>query len=268
MGYKLVAVDMDGTLLNSGGQISERTKRAIVEAGKQGVYIVLATGRILPSALNYSRKIGLNKPIISSNGAIMVNGNKEIIYEEKIDGNDIEHIMNIGDRNGIYYHFYTRDTYYSNRYEEDIVRFYNPKGISRDEIINFQLYKDINEVIKKDILKFIFIEKNPEKIMKLRNQLDSIEGINICSSGRNNLEVMDKKVSKGNSLKYLCEKLEIPRNKVIAIGDNENDMEMVSFAGLGVSMGNGTSKIKAVSDTTTSSNDKDGVAKVIEKYIL
>ena len=123
-------------------------------------------------------------------------------------------------------------------------------------------------LFRSDIYKFIFIDNDTKKLYKLREELKNIKNINVSSSWSNNIEVMEEEVSKGNSLKYLCERLNVKRENVIAIGDNENDMSMIDFAGLGVSMGNGNKKLKTIADIITSTNDEDGVAKIIEKYIL
>lgn len=242
MDYKLIAIDMDGTLLNSQNTINKRTRDAILRAGDKGVYVVLATGRLMTSAINYSSKINLKRPIISSNGAVIIDENKNIIFEKHIDPGRIENIAHIADKNDVYYHFYGKDSFYSNKYVEDIIRFYNPADSLEEEKIKFNLYNHIEDILKKDI--------------------------NICSSWSNNVEIMEKDVSKGNSLKYLCEKLNIHRNEIIAVGDNENDLSMLNFAGLGVSMGNAKENVKSVADIITSTNDEDGVAEIIEKYIL
>lgn len=270
MDYKLIAIDMDGTLLNSQNTINKRTRDAILRAGDKGVYVVLATGRLMTSAINYSSKINLKRPIISSNGAVIIDENKNIIFEKHIDPGRIENIAHIADKNDVYYHFYGKDSFYSNKYVEDIIKFYNPADSLEEEKIKFNLYNHIEDILKKDIdiYKFIFIDEDRKKLYKLREELKEVEDINICSSWSNNVEIMEKDVSKGNSLKYLCEKLNIHRNEIIAVGDNENDLSMLNFAGLGVSMGNAKENVKSVADIITSTNDEDGVAEIIEKYIL
>lgn len=270
MEYKLIAIDMDGTLLNSKNEVSERTRRAILKAGEKGTHVILATGRLLTSAIQHSNRINLRRPIISSNGAVVVDENKKIIYEKSIQREAIEAISYLADKENLYYHFYTRDSFYSNQYVEDIIEFYNPKGVKKENMVKFNLYKDIKEIIDNniDIYKFIFIDNDTKKLYKLREELKNIKNVNVSSSWSNNIEVMEEEVSKGNSLKYLCERLNVKRENVIAIGDNENDMSMINFAGLGVSMGNGNKKIKTIADIITSTNDEDGVAKIIEKYIL
>lgn len=270
--FKLVAIDMDGTLLNTQNKVSERTKKAIEEASKKGVHVVLATGRILTSAVNYSEELGLEKPIIACNGAIIVDKSKNIIYQKSINMDTVSIIMEIGKKNNMYYHFYDKNSFYSNIYVEDVVKFYNTRNAKgKGKEIKVNIFNEINEITEKedlDIYKFIFLDEDRGKLQNLRNRLSEIKDINVCSSWSNNIEVVDKEVSKGNSLRYLCEKLDIQEKQVIAIGDNENDLSMLNYAGLSVAMGNGEEIVKSSADIVTSSNDEDGVAKVIEKYIL
>lgn len=270
MKYKLVAIDMDGTLLNSKNEVSKRTRESILRAGDQGTHVILATGRLLSSAVKYSSRMDLKRPIISSNGAVVIDEDEKVIFEKNINKDVVEIITRIADKYGLYYHFYAKDSFYSNKYVEDIIEFYNPKGVKKEDKIKFNIYKDIKEITDNNInvYKFIFIDNDTKKLYKLREELERVNGINVCSSWSNNIEIMEKNVSKGNSLKYLCEKLNIAQEEVIAIGDNENDISMIKYAGLGVAMGNGDNNIKSISDIVTSTNDEDGVAKIIEKYIL
>lgn len=272
MNYKLVAIDMDGTLLNSNNEVSERTKIAIEKAKDKGVYVVLATGRILKSALQYRRDLKITNPIVACNGAIIVNEHEEIIYKKPLDKNIIENILDLGKRNNIYYHFYDEYGFYANTLVEEVVSFYNTaaaklKGIELD----INIFKEKQEVLTRNdlnVLKFMFIDDDLEKLYKVRKELDQMGSLSTSSSWDNNIEVMGKGVSKGEGLTYLCKELNIDSKQVIAIGDNENDLSMLEFAGLGVAMGNSKDEIKNVSDYVTGTNNDDGVAKVLEKFIL
>lgn len=272
MDFKLVAIDMDGTLLNSNNEVSHRTRNAIEEAGKKGVKIILATGRLLSSAMNYSERLKLQKPIIACNGAMIVNEKKDIIYQKPMNKDIAKTIRNMINQKNIYYHFYGEEGIYSNIYVEDVIKFYNSgdAGESKNEI-QINIFENLEEAIENNDIntyKFMILDEDLSKLEELRNELSQLEGINVCSSWRNNIEAMDIEVSKGNSLKYLCKILDIPREQVIAIGDNENDLSMIEYAGLGVAMGNAEEIVKTAADIVTATNDEDGVAKIIEKYIL
>lgn len=267
--YKLVAIDMDGTLLNSEKQISERTRKAIENAKIQGTHIVICTGRILKSALYYSESLGLKNPLIACNGAIIVDEDRNVIYEKALEREKIREISNLAKLEDIYCHFYDKSNFYSNIRSKEVLKFYNEGSEEVNIAVNvFDDIEEIMEVQDLNVYKFIFIDNNRDKLNKLREKLDKLGNINTTSSWINNIEAMGLNVSKGEALKVLCKKLNIEPEEVIAIGDSENDLSMLKFAGLGVAMENGDKLIKEYSDHITDSNDENGVAKVIEKFVL
>lgn len=269
MKYKLVAIDMDGTLLNSENKVSERTRKALENARKQGTHIVIATGRILKSALHYSESLGLKNPLIACNGAIIVDESQNIIYEKHIEKKNVIDIINLAQAEKMYFHFYDRSNFYSDIRVDEVLKFYNEGSKTMD--IGVNIFKDTNEIIgMKDlnVYKFIFIDNDRDRLNKFREKVAKIENINTSSSWINNVEAMGYNVSKGEALKELCKILKVKQEEVIAIGDSENDLSMLKFSGLGVAMGNGDKIVKEKSNHITDSNNDDGVAKVIEKFIL
>ena len=269
MKYKLIAIDMDGTLLNSNNEVSERTREAIDKAKEKGVHIVISTGRVLKSALYYSEALKLRNPIIACNGAIIVDESANIIYKNPIDKSLIKAIIDVAKEKNIYYHFYDESRFYSHIRVEEVLAFYN-EG-SKENSIDMKVFENIEEIIENkdlNVYKFIFIDDNKDNLQNLRLELDNMGNIGTSSSWTNNIEAMGCNVSKGEAVKELCTKLNIKPEEVIAIGDSENDLSMLRLAGLGVAMGNGDELIKKESDYITDTNDEDGVAKVIEKFIL
>ena len=231
MKYKLVAIDMDGTLLNSKNEVSSRTKLAIDMAKSKGVHVVLSTGRILKSALAYSKSLNLKSPIIACNGAIMVDESEKIIYKSPIEKNLVEKIVNMAKKRDIYYHFYDESKFYSHTKVEEVLKFYN-EGSSKSNI-DFHLFGSIHELMEKNInvYKFLFVDNNNSKLNSLREELNSLGNISTSSSWSNNIEAMSLNVSKGEALRQLCKSLDIDSKEVIAIGDSENDLSMLEFAG-------------------------------------
>lgn len=272
MKYKLIAIDMDGTLLNSNQEISKRNREALHRAKEQGVHIILTTGRILKSALYYSKLLNLSDPVISSNGAIISRSNgKDIIYKKPIEYSLSKKIMELLEENNAFYNFYDETTFYSKESTQEIAE--QRKAYSTNTAkqgIGIQIFKNPIKVLNDNptIFKFIIIEEDKNKIINLREKLETIEGISVSSSWYNNIEIMREGVSKGSGLIHLCKNLNIDFSEIIAIGDNENDISMLKIAGLSVAMGNSEQVIRKYSDIVTDTNDKDGVAKVIEKYVL
>lgn len=272
MAYRLIAIDMDGTLLNSNNEISKRTNKAIEEATKRGIHIVLSTGRILSSAELYADSIGLKNYILASNGAVIRNEEREIIYKIPIEKYAVKQIMEVARKHNAYYHFYDEYNFYTNRFVEEVYEFYNSsyqniKGTS----IGLNIFKDDSEIYDNDSInsyKFLFLDEKMDNLEILKTELSRIENINVSSSWSNNIEIMSHKVSKGLSLKYLSNLLNIDKTEIIAIGDNENDISMIEYAGLGVAMENGEKTTKDIADIIADTNDNDGVAKIIEEYIL
>lgn len=273
MKYKLIAIDMDGTLLNSENQVSKRNREALYKAMEKGIYVVLTTGRILPSAFYYGKSMNLDNPIIACNGAIISNGGVEnIIYKNKMNLESSKEIVKLADKYKIHYHFYDKNTFYTSEVSEGIEQYYPsfPDAL-REQGIEVEILENVLETLeeeKTNIYKFVFIEDDLDKLSKFRGEINNLDGIQVSSSWYNNLEIMNEGVSKGSSLEYLGNKLNIGKSQIMAIGDNENDISMLKIAGLAVAMENGDDAIKKYSHTVTHTNDEDGVAKAIEKYIL
>ena len=266
MEYKLVAIDMDGTLLNKSKAVSSKTLNALTEARKKGVHIVLSTGRILKSAERYWNELELSSPIIACNGAVISDENGNVIYKNPIGGELAKNVVEIAVKNNVYFHFYNENTLFSNIYVKEVIDYY----ADRDWSINYEIFDNIDGLVKNNIniYKFLMLDNDFNKLRGLHNDLEKLNKIGLTKSGENNLEVMNTNVSKGMALDYLCEKLNTPRERVIAIGDNENDISMLQFAGLGVAMGNASDYVKSKADYVTLTNDEDGVANIIEKFIL
>lgn len=273
MRYKLVAIDMDGTLLNSQDKVSDKTKDVLSKAIEKGIYIVLSTGRIYKSALHYGEYIGLNSPIIACNGAIISSGDGEkIIYENPINDESFKEVIQLAEENNIYYHFYDIDTFYYKKNNEFKPYYSYYEESLKMQGINLMGFMDPVSLINKKASKYykiVLIENDSNKLIEFRKKLEeNISGISVSKSWHNNIEVMNEGASKGMGLKYLIERLDIDSSQVVAIGDNENDISMFKVAGLAIAMKNGDDIIRKHANVITDTNDDDGVANAIEKYIL
>lgn len=272
MNYKLIAIDMDGTLLNSKGRVTERNKEAIRKATEKGVKVVISTGRIFTSAMYYARLIGLVTPIIACNGAYVSEYHRDnVILENPIDKKDIIEVFKVFEEKDLYYHFYDNENFYTRDLDFNSLKYYkwNEKQPEEDRI-NIEIIKNPIDFINKNnkkIYKIVVMDDDVDKIIKTRKELSNRNNIDIVSSWHGTIDIMFKGVSKGNALEELCKLHKIKEKEVIAIGDNENDLSMLKFAGTSVAMKNGIDIVKDYSDIVTDSNDEDGVAKVIEKLI-
>ncbi|MGL5575889.1 MAG: Cof-type HAD-IIB family hydrolase [Sarcina sp.] len=266
--YKLVAIDMDGTLLNSEKIVSERNRQAIKEAVEKGAMVVISTGRGFIGIEKYLNELGLDKKgqyaLTMNGGAAYDCYTKQPITNIGIKGSDLHRIHKMNEELGLKIQAYTLDKCVALE-ENEYTDFEKHHVGTEVQILDF--YKDIDE--DDDIMKVLLLEEPEildEKIKLLPkeiiNEYHCVKSLPMC------LEVLNKECNKGVGLKALIEKLDIKPEEIIAIGDEGNDYEMIEFAGLGVAMGNANPKIKEIASYITDTNDNHGVAKVIEKFIL
>lgn len=273
MKYKLICTDMDGTLLNSVKEISKGNLDAIKKAHDKGVKIAICTGRIFTSAKYYGDLIGVKAPIIASNGAyIREKDREEVIYKCILKKKDCFELLEIFKKHDLVPHFYTEDSIYAGE-TSYALRFYSRlnKTLPNDLQIKIKEVEDWNEVFsvnKLDILKAVAFDDDIEKIKRAKKEIRSLGRYEVVSSLVNNFEVMNKTVSKGRAVEMLASYYNLSKDEIITIGDNENDLSMIEYAGLGVAMKNGEEIVKNKAKYITSTNDEDGVKEVIEKFIL
>ena len=273
MKYKLICMDMDGTLLNDKKEVSERAKVAISKAHKLGVKVVIATGRIFVSAEYYGDVIGVKAPIIASNGAyVREKDSDRSIYEEGLGYENYDLVVQMLNKYNIVPHFYTEDTIYTGKLVHSSLAYKKAnKTLPSNRQVKIEVVNDWSKFfIEKQprIIKAMAVSEDKEKIINAKNEFIKLNKFQVVSSMKNSFEVMAKSTSKGNALKKLCDFYDIDRNEIISIGDNENDISMIKFAGLGVAMGNAEEVVKNIADYITDTNEDEGVAKVIEKYII
>lgn len=274
MKYKLIAIDMDGTVLNSEHEVSEFNKKILNEVKDKNIKVVISTGRIFVSARYYAKLLGISTPIISCNGAY-INGpinNDNIIIENPIEKEDVMYILKTLEENDLKYRFYDAENFYARSYDSITQKYVEwNKKLKVEDRINIEITESPFEIIEREnvqILKFVVMDEDDDKLEKIKKILLDNANIDIVTSWEKSFDIMYKGVSKGSALKQLCDKLKIDRNEVIAIGDNENDMSMIEYAGLGIAMGNAEEIVKNIADYITDDNDNDGVAKAIQKFIV
>ena len=264
--YKLIAIDMDGTLLREDKTISDKTKNMIKKAIEKGVKIVLASGRPIEGLERYLEELQLvteDDFVMSFNGSIIQNvKTKAVISKNILKGRDLKVLYNLSKEIGVNIHAFTKQgcvTPSMNEYTQLEGRI---NGIEVHEI-DFNTIDD-----EEDVIKVMFIDPEPILTAAIEKIPENVyKDFTIVRSAPYFLEFLNKASSKGTGVKALSEYLGIKREEVICIGDAGNDLDMIQFAGLGVAMGNAFEEVKAVADYVTLDNDSDGVAHVIEKFI-
>ena len=289
--YKLVAIDLDGTLLNSYGEVSNKNKETIQKAIKKNVEVVLTSGRPIMSVKNLANEIGCNNYMICGNGAITYDiQNDKIIYNRFLEKAKVLQIIKICEENSIFYNVYTKDTILTKNLNYNVL-FYHQENASKpeDKKTRITIMQNIEEYIQnredEDYLKITICDNDKVIFGSIIRKLRTIKDVDVLDvahmsrklikDGTENVsieyfytEITNTNVDKWQAIENLIEKLNINKEEVIAIGDNINDAEMVKNAGLGIMMGNSAPYIKEMADIVVSDNDNDGVAEAIEKYIL
>ncbi|OPJ54677.1 Cof-type HAD-IIB family hydrolase [Clostridium oryzae] len=273
MKYKLICLDMDGTLLNSNKEVTPKTKEAIKEAREAGAHVAICTGRPFVSAYQYAALLGIEAPIISANGAFIKDAkSKAVIYKEILGKKRCKLILDVLLKYEIIPNFHTPEAIFTGGYNKHYMAYdkFN-KTADDDKKISIVICEDWDRLFNEyenNIVKCIAIDDDIDKVRKAKKELLELEELEVVSSYINNFEIMKSGVSKGSGAKKMAEFLGLSADEVICVGDNENDLSMIKYAGLGVCMENGEETVKKQADYITSSNDEDGIAEVINKFIL
>ncbi|MGN1400007.1 MAG: Cof-type HAD-IIB family hydrolase [Bacillus sp. (in: firmicutes)] len=267
MTYKMIVLDMDDTLLRDDHTVSERTKQALLEAQEMGVKVVLASGRPAFAMMDTASEIELAKYgsyILAFNGGRIIDcRTKEDVFTSTIQPDSVRRLYELSRREEVWIHTYIGD--------EIITEDQNPYTTIESDITKLPIrYVDsFKESIDRPVVKVLMLgdgEKMKETEARLQKELQ--DEFSVMTSKPFFLEITEKGVTKGTSLNKLIQQCGIKREEVIAIGDSYNDQSMIEFAGLGVAMGNANDDIKAIADHVTDTNMNDGVAKVVEQFIL
>lgn len=288
--YKLIAIDLDGTLLNSYGQVSERNREALKKAKEKGIQIILASGRSTDSVRNMAVELGGNNFIICGNGSLVYDlQNQEIIYDKFIEKKKALQIIRICEENSIYYNVYTENMVIANALNNNVLFYHQEnanKPDSRKTKINLieNIYEYVENLEGENILKFTISDKSNiifNSIIKKLREIKNIDVLDVAHMSRKIIragtedvhiayyysEITSENVDKWNALEWLAQRLGIARDEIVGIGDNVNDKMMIENAGLGVAMGNSAPYIKEIANRVVSDNNSDGVAEIIEEIV-
>ncbi|MGR5522582.1 Cof-type HAD-IIB family hydrolase [Vibrio sp. PNB22_4_2] len=266
--YKLIALDMDGTLLNSDKIISEENKQAIAKARAAGVTVVLASGRPLEGMQDKLDELCIDSDkdfVLYYNGSMVKNiGTNEIIHQQIIDGKAAKKIARNAQELGAFVHAFSQEhgliTTENNPYTDIEAKI---NGLEITEM-NFEALEDDHPIIKA----MMVAEPNTlnDVIAALPTELR--EEFTVVQSAPFFLEFLNPLSNKGIGVAAIAEYLGINAEEVICMGDAENDHHMLQYAGLGIAMANAMAETKQIADYITKSNDDHGVARSIEKFVL
>lgn len=269
--YDLIALDMDGTLLTSELNISEETKAAIDKAVRSGKTVVLSTGRAPSEIIEYEEQLKNIRYYVCENGALLYDSwEKRAIYSQSFPQDIAEKLIKIAEIRDVMIYVVSNGRHMCTY--KDVLR------MGYFQIDQFQEFVLRTAVLHDDIIasyhreafpieKINFFSVSKESREELKNILEKLP-LTAVYAEETSLEVSPLHMSKAVGLQRLCDYLSIPIRKVIAVGDSDNDSEMLKIAGLSVAMGNARQNIKELCDVVVADNNHDGCAEAIERYLL
>lgn len=271
---KLIALDLDGTMLTYEKQITPRTYAALERAAAQGHYVVPATGRALHALPEVVQALPFVHYAITINGACVSNTDTgEKLLRCEIDRDRALEIMEYAKNYDCMYDCYWNDAGWSERAFLEHIDYFN-----RDEAVRkliLQTRRPVDDLFAKVRAEMDTVQKVqlcfreiPERNAAWMDLTAAFPDIAATASFANNLELNHRMATKGNALRFLARKLGIPERDTIAFGDSSNDLSMLQTAGTGVAMGNASEAVKKICRVVTDTNENDGIAVWLEEHVL
>ena len=289
--YKLVAIDLDGTMLNHYGEISERTKETVRRCIEKGVEIVLASGRPIDSIKTIAEELGIKGYFIAGNGALVYDLQKnEMIYENYIKKEKVLEIIKICEENSIAYNVYTDKVILTTNLKFNVLYYYK-ENLKKEEnkqtniSIVENMYEYVENMKDEKFLKITICDQNEtifHSIIKKVKEISDIEVLDISHMARKIIkqgteeipveyfytEISASNVDKWEAIEFLRKRMGLAKEEIMTIGDNINDKKMIENAGMGIAMKSSTMEILKIARDITETNDNDGVASALEKHVL
>jgi Cof subfamily protein (haloacid dehalogenase superfamily) len=282
---KLIAIDLDGTLLDKGKYISKKNIEAIKLAQKSGIQVVIATGRANFDAKNLLKETDINPWIIGTNGATIHEPNGELFYSIPLDHQLAIDMLSLLEDEQLYYEAFINHHICAPQYGKDLLfqeidqlmshTDHGDKSLLKLEIeiqfgqSGFTFIDSYQKLLEREqeIYNILAISFDEKKLQRGWAKFLDTPNITIVKSGEHNFHLQNEMASKGNALQILAKQLNIDLADCAAVGDNDNDLPMLQMVGKSAAMGNAVQEIKDVCDVVTLSNDKDGVAHFIHSLL-
>lgn len=262
---RLIAIDIDGTLLTPTHELSPRTETALKKAQEQGVLVILATGKTPFSAREFVTRLSLRTPGIYVQGTAIYDADGTPRHQQGLSADLARQIITFAEDRGFHVALYSGAKVLMRKLSG-----HEKMLTSRHEPLP-EVVGPLQNLLDEFPVSKLIIFQNPEgqKLPSLRWQINAqVNGAVSMVMVEDQLEVLPPGVSKGAALKTLLRELKIPAEQVLAIGDHDNDLEMLQLAGISVAMGNATPKIKQAAKHIVASNAEDGVAEALERFVL
>ncbi|WIF98076.1 MULTISPECIES: Cof-type HAD-IIB family hydrolase [Pontibacillus] len=240
---KLIALDMDGTLLTPDHEISEANKEAIHKAKEKGIHVVISTGRSLSNFKEIIEPLGESAYFVTINGGEIYDGAFNLVERNPLNGKDVRHLWDLTNKHNAYFWSSTVQGRFNSQEPFD------------------------NEVEDYEWLKYGFEFEDPELRETILSELENNDSFEITNSSPTNIEINPAGINKATALRKVTSWLDLTMDQVMAVGDSVNDLAMIREAGYGVAMGNAQDIVKEEATWVTASNKEDGVAKAINAIL-
>lgn len=264
MSFHIIALDVDGTLLNDQYEITEETRQAVRAASDLGAEIVLCTGRGPANTVPVMERLGLQGVLITHNGAVTVKmPGSEIMAQESFRIEDLRGLVHYCRDQRIHFDVCTAKEMYIERWSDEEKAMYDKYMLSP------RLVEDCLRMEEPIVKLTMFGSREQMDEVELELPKTNVPGeLHWSRSGAQFIDIMSRRATKGNALRKLAEQRNVPARCIMAIGNFYNDIDMIAFAGLGIAMDNSPDEVKAAADTVTASNNLEGVSKALYMYVL
>lgn len=287
--YKLIAVDLDGTLLNSYGEVTDYSKKIIKKLIENGIEFIIASGRPIDSIKTIANEIGSDEYFIAGNGSLIYDIKRnQNIYEKYLSKSKVLEIIKLCEKNSISYNVYTDKTILATSLKYNVLYYYK-ENLKKEEdkktnihIVD-NMYEYVSNLKKDKFLKITICDDNKNVFNAIMKKIKNISGIDVLDVSHMSRKVINQgteevpieyyyteislsNVDKWTAIEYLIEQLGIKKEEVIAIGDNMNDKKMIENAGIGIVMKGSTPEVTKVADDIAIGNNDDGATKILQKY--
>jgi hypothetical protein len=262
--YRLLALDVDGTLVDGSLQITLRTRQAIGAAIAGGVHVTLASGRLFHQVRVFAKDLGIREPLICNQGALVIDPlSSELLYECTVPRPVADEFMTYVLAQGWDLCVYAREHLYAHALTPEVQVLIDLAPAGQE----VRWLADLDESVE---LVQLLVIVQPERAALVERSLKERFGprLSVVRSFSHFVEASNPAVSKGKGLAFLAERLGVSRAETMAIGDQDNDVAMIAWAGLGVAMGNASAACKAAADYVTADVSADGAAWAIERFVL
>ncbi len=265
MAIKLFVTDLDGTLLPTGTKVSEKNIKAVQDAVKAGITVTIATGRMYKASLPVAETLGVNVPIITYNGALIKSIGGEILHSVFLEPRLIEEIVDFFEKRNWYLQSYSCDNLIYPEYNAYAEHYEDAQKL-KGSAVGWDGLRTHTDEVAKMLSITNGIEETRLRIEEIRK---AFEGrLEAVSSNPRYCEMVVPGVSKAAAIKHLADMMGIKQAEIMAIGDSNNDLEMLKAAGKSIAMGNAIPEVKEACDYVTGTCEEDGFAEAIYRYAL